>query len=318
MLNLERLRTLHMVARHGSISAAAEVLHITTSAVSQQLAKLEREVGQRLLERNGRGVRLTEAAQLLVAHAERILSDVERAEADLEAHRDAVVGHLSLAAFATAARGLAPGALARLRGRYPELRVELGEREPVESIQAVAHADIDLAIVQDWANAPLALHEGLIKSPLLEDVLDVALPQGHALAGRPWVDLEELAAEPWVAWRRGSICYDWLLHTLRSRNCEPYIAHTAAECPTQLALVAAGLGAAIVPRLGRGPVPPGVVMVGVQPRVTRHVYAVWRADAARRPAIRAVLEALAATAGGLSAGGAEPAGAGAVPPVVVG
>src|ERR1700730_14989747 len=108
MLDLERLRVLHAVARFGSVSAAAEALHVTTSAVSQQMAKLERETGQRLLERRGRGVRLTDAAELLVEHADRLLSLAERAQADLEAHRGAVAGRLTFAAFATAARGLAP------------------------------------------------------------------------------------------------------------------------------------------------------------------------------------------------------------------
>src|SRR5690348_11387683 len=113
MLDLERLRALQAVSKHGSVRAAAEALHVTTSAVSQQLAKLERETGQQLLERQGRGVRLTDAAELLVSHADRILSLVEEARADLEAHRGAVVGEVWVAAFPTAVRGLIPGALAR-------------------------------------------------------------------------------------------------------------------------------------------------------------------------------------------------------------
>src|SRR3954466_12276286 len=115
MLDLERLRALSAGAAYGSVGAPAEVLHVTTSAVSQQVAKLERETGQKLLERNGRGVRLTDAAEILVGHADRILSLVEVAKADLEAHRGAAVGELSVAAFPTAVRGLIAGALGRLR-----------------------------------------------------------------------------------------------------------------------------------------------------------------------------------------------------------
>ncbi|MBA2319022.1 MAG: LysR family transcriptional regulator [Euzebyales bacterium] len=299
MLNLERLRALHAVATYGSVSAAARALHVTTSAASQQLAKLEREVGQPLLERNGRGVRLTDAAELLVQHAEQIFSSVEAAEADLEAHRGSVVGQLSIAAFPTAARGLAPAALRALRDQHPQLRVQLAEREPWETLPLVARGDLDLAVVNDWFNAPLALPDGIEKASLLDDLADVALPAGHPLADRDVVDLDDLAGEPWVAWTPGSMCHDWLVHTLRTRDIEPVIAHTAEEHATQLALVAAGLGAAIMPRLGRDPVPDGVCVVGVRQTLSRHIYVIWRADAARRPAIRAAVDALRAAAAGV-------------------
>src|SRR6478735_12203083 len=114
MLNLERLRTLDALARHGSVGGAADGLHVTTSAVSQQMAKLEREVGQQLLAKNGRGVRLTDAGRLLSDHAARILSQVELAQSDLEAQRGHAVGELLLGAFPTAVRGLFPDALGRL------------------------------------------------------------------------------------------------------------------------------------------------------------------------------------------------------------
>jgi DNA-binding transcriptional LysR family regulator len=123
-------------------------------------------------------------------------------------------------------------------------------------------------------------------------VADVALPSGHRLAERETVALTDLAGEPWISWPSGSICHDWLLHTLRGLGREPRVRHTAAEYPTQLALVAAGLGASVLPRLGRGPVPEGVRVVGVTPVLHRHVFAVWRADAVRRTAIRAAVDAL--------------------------
>jgi DNA-binding transcriptional LysR family regulator len=292
MLSLERLRVLHAIGTYGSVTGAAEALHVTTSAISQQMAKLEREVGQRLLERSGRGVRLTGTAELLVVHAGQMLSLAERAEADLEAHRGAVVGRLSLAAFATAARGLVPPALGDLRRDHPRLRVGLEEAEPHETVPRVARGDVDVAIVQSWSGHPLALPEDLSRAALLDDVADVALAEGHPLAARGTVDIEELAGEPWITWSRGWICNAWLLHTLRSCGVEPDIAHTAAEHHTQLALVAAGLGVAIIPRLGRDPAPGGVRFVEVRPGLARHVYAVWRADADRRPSIRAVIQAL--------------------------
>ncbi|REE98014.1 LysR family transcriptional regulator [Thermomonospora umbrina] len=297
MLDLDRLRALHAVANHGSVSAAAEALHVTTSAVSQQLAKLERETGHKLLERNGRGIRLTDAAKLLVVHAEGILSLVEQAEADLEAHRGVVVGELAVAAFPTAIRGLMPAALASLRVAHPGLRVLVKEYDPSLSVPLVARGDIDLAIVQDWNNVPLPIPEGLVKGTICEDAADVALPSTHPLAHRDEVDLKELAGDAWISSTPGSICCDWLTHTLRSVDSEPHIDHMAYEFATQLALVAAGLGNAILPRLGRGTVPEGVRLVVLRQSLSRRVYAVWRHEAARRPAICEALDALRASAG---------------------
>lgn len=203
MLNLDRLRTLSAVARHGSVSAAADGLHVTTSAVSQQIAKLERETGQQLLAKNGRGVRLTDAGRLLADHATRILSQVELAQAELEAHRGQAVGELRLGAFPTAARGLFPAALVTLRAEHPQLRARLTEMEPDESVRGVVRGDIDLAVVLDWYNRPLSLPDGLAKAPLLDDPADVAMPSAHPLARRRSVELEEFADDEWISWPQG-------------------------------------------------------------------------------------------------------------------
>ncbi|MFF9209730.1 MULTISPECIES: LysR family transcriptional regulator [unclassified Streptomyces] len=292
MLNLERLRTLDAVARHGSVSGAAEGLHITTSAVSQQLAKLEREVGQQLLAKHGRGVRLTDAGRLLAEHAGRILSQVQLAQSDLEAQRGRVAGELRLSAFPTAARGLFPAALAALRAEHPALRIRSCELEPEAGIRGVVRGDLDLAVVLDWYNKPMPLPDGLVKASVLDDPADVALPAGHPLAGRAEVDLGEFAEDEWITWGEGEFCHEWLMYTLRSRGIEPIVGHRAGETHTQLGLVAAGLGVCIAPLLGRHPVPEGVVTVPLRQRVRRHVYVVWRADADRRPSIRAAVEAL--------------------------
>ncbi|TVL89850.1 LysR family transcriptional regulator [Streptomyces sp. SAJ15] len=295
MMNLDRLRTLHAVARHGSVSGAAEGLHVTTSAVSQQLSKLERETGQQLLAKNGRGVRLTDAGRLLADHAARILSQVELAQSDLEAQRGQAVGELILGAFPTAARGLLPETLKTVRADHPQLRVRLQEMEPDAAVTAVVRGDIDVAVVLDWYNKPLPMPGGLVKAALLDDPADVAMPADHPLADRPEVDLEEFAQDDWISWPNG-FCYDWLMFTLRGKGIEPRISHTAEEHPTQMALIAAGLGVAVAPRLGRGPVPEGVRVVPVRHQtMRRHIYAIWRADADRRPSIRAAVDVLRAT-----------------------
>ncbi|MFF8195470.1 LysR family transcriptional regulator [Streptomyces bobili] len=299
MLNLERLRTLDALARHGSVSGAAAGLHITTSAVSQQMAKLEREVGQQLLAKNGRGVRLTDAGRLLADHAARILSHVELAQSDLEAQRGQVVGELRLSAFPTAARGLFPVALAGLREEHPGLRVRSCELEPEHGIAGVIRGDLDLAVVLDWYNKPMPVPDGLVKAPILDDPADVAMPAGHPLAGRDEVDLGEFAGDEWITWGDGEFCHEWLMFTLRSRGVEPIVGHRAAETHTQLGLVAAGLGVCIAPLLGRHPVPEGIVIIPLRQRLRRHVYAVWRADADRRPSIRAAVGALKSAADGV-------------------
>lgn len=294
MLNLERLRTLDALARHGSVSGAAEGLHVTTSAVSQQMSKLEREVGQQLLAKNGRGVRLTDAGRLLAEHAARILSQVELAQADLEAQRGQVVGELRLSAFPTAARGLFPTALAALRADHPGLRVRSSELEPEAGVAGVIRGDLDLAVVLDWYNKPMPLPDGLVKAPILDDPADVAMPVGHRLADHAEVDLGDFADDEWITWGEGEFCHEWLMFTLRSRGVEPHIGHRAAETHTQLGLVAAGLGVCIAPLLGRHPMPDGVVTVPLRQAVRRHVYVIWRADADRRPSIRAAVAALRA------------------------
>ncbi|ANZ40422.1 LysR family transcriptional regulator [Lentzea guizhouensis] len=292
MLNLERLRTLHAVSTTGSVRGAAEALHVTTSAVSQQLARLEREVGQRLLERQGRGIRLTDVGDLLAEHAGRLLQQVELVETDLAGHRGAVAGTLSVAAFATAARGLLPPVLHTLRQRHPDLSARLVELEPGEAIAQLRHADVDIAVVQDWPEEPLTVPAGISSAPVLEDVLDAALPDRHPFAGRSAIPLDELRDEDWVGWPSDELCHGWLEKTLRRNGIDRRIQHTASEHSTQLALVAAGLGVAIIPRLGRGPTPEGVRFVPLLPAPRRRVFALWRDSSTNRPACRAALRAL--------------------------
>ncbi|TDU79406.1 LysR family transcriptional regulator [Streptomyces sp. KS 21] len=299
MLNLERLRTLDALARHGSVSGAADGLHVTTSAVSQQMAKLEREVGQPLLAKNGRGVRLTDAGRLLADHAARIISQVELAQADVEAQRGCAVGELRIGAFPTAMRGLLPQTLTALRAGHPELRPLVREQEPEDSMAAVVRGDLDLALAIDWHNKRMPVPAELTRAHLLDDSCDIAVPARHRLADRDRISLSEFADDDWISWNEGQFCHEWLVYTLRGTGIEPRIAHIAEEHHTQLAFVEAGLGVCVAPRLGRGPVPPGVRLLPVSDAVRRHVYVVWRADADRRPSIRAAVEALREAAAAL-------------------
>ncbi|MGM1064362.1 LysR family transcriptional regulator [Saccharothrix sp. Mg75] len=292
MLDLGRLRALHAVATHGSVGAAATALGYTPSAVSQQIAKLERETRTTLLERRGRGVALTDAAHLLATTAGQVLALVEGVEVTLEEQRGEAVGRLRVGAFATAARGLLPSALVRLHERHPRLDVRVVELDPPDGLEAVARGELDVAVTHDWVNARLAVPEPVSRARLGEDVADVLLPVGHRLAGRESLTPEDLAGERWICQPEGAICHDWLVNTFRGAGMEPDLAHRVAEYETQLALLARGIGVALLPRLGRGALPASVRAVPFLPTPTRRVFAVWRTQAGRRPAVTATLAAL--------------------------
>ncbi|MGW1023940.1 LysR family transcriptional regulator [Streptomyces sp. NPDC002577] len=294
MLDLQRLRALHAVSVHGTVGAAAAALGYTPSAVSQQLAKLERETRTVLLERHGRGVRLTDEAYRLVDTAQELLAIVERAETELEERRGLPAGRLTVAAFASAARGLLPRVLADLAVRHPALDARLTEVDPHLSVDLVAKGAVDVAVAHDWDIAPLPAPPGVEQAVIGEDLCDLLVPVGHPLAGRESVRREDLKRERWVCQPPGRVCHDWLVRTLRAAGCEPDIAHQAEENPTLVALVAAGLGIALLPRLGRGPLPDGVVEVRLDPMPVRRLYALWRTGAARRPAIAETVRTLQA------------------------
>ncbi|MEU4602939.1 LysR family transcriptional regulator [Kribbella sp. NPDC023972] len=292
MIDLGRLRALHAVSLYGSVNRAAEVLGYTPSAVSQQLAKLERETRTILVERRGRGIVLTDAAQQLAATAARVLELVEDAELTLEEQRGQAIGTLVIAAFPTAARGLLPPALSRLADENPALDVRVTEIDPFEAVAAVNRGEIHVAVVHDWHNTPLSLPEGLSRVKLGTDPADVLVPATHRLAGKEFVRAEDLVGERWICQPTGSICHEWLVRTMRRAGVEPDVAYSVAEYQTQLAMLARGIGIGLLPRLGRGPVPDEVVVVPLQPAPSRRLYAVWRTTTARRPAIAVTLSTL--------------------------
>jgi DNA-binding transcriptional LysR family regulator len=294
MLDLARLRALHAVHVHGSVAAAATALGYTPSAVSQQISKLERETRTVLLERQGRGVVLTDAAQLLVSTARQVMSLVEAAEVALEEQRGRPTGQLTVAAFPTAACGLLPPVLAELTAAHPLLDLRLVEVDAHLSVDLVARGVVDLAVAHDWDIAPLPAPDGLERAVIGDDHCDVLLPAGHPLADREALVRADLARERWICQPAGSVCHDWLVRTLREAGTEPDLAYQVGEYGTQVALVAAGLGIALVPRLGRGAIPDGVVVCPLDPAPVRRLYALWRTGAARRPSITAAVDTLRA------------------------
>ncbi len=292
MLDLSRLRALHAVSVHGSVGAAAAALGYTPSAVSQQIAKLERETRTTLLERHGRGVALTEEAKLLAATAQQLMDISEQAETALEESRGQPIGRLRVAAFASAARGLLPAVLADLAHRHPALEVRLTEINPHLSMDLVSRGVTDLAVTHDWDIAPLPAPEGVEQAVIGDDRCDLLVPAGHPFTSRAVIHRSDLGGQRWVCQPPGRVCHDWLVRTLRTAGFEPDITHIAEENHTIVSLVAAGLGVAVVPRLGTGTLPPGAVAVPLEPGPVRRLYALWRTGAARRPAITEAVRTL--------------------------
>src|SRR6266480_6507865 len=197
MLDVRRMRVLKEVAAQRSFSAAAEKLGYTQSAVSQQIAALEREAGSVLIERNPRGIRLTDAGEALVRHADKILARLAEAEAELEAIAGLRGGRLRLGSFPTAGATLMPRAIAEFSGRPPAVELSLSESEPDESLPRLKAGELDLILVDD-SPAGGRGDDDVDFIHLLDDPLHLALPPGHRLASRRRVRFEDLASEPWI------------------------------------------------------------------------------------------------------------------------
>jgi DNA-binding transcriptional LysR family regulator len=286
MIDLGRLRALHAVASYRTVLAASDALHCTPSAVSQQLAKLERETGATLIEKDGRRIRLTEAGRVLAAHAERVLATVDEAEAALAAHRDTVMGRLTVASFPTACRALLPGALQRLEAEHPQLATGLVEVNPHEGLDMLHRGHVDLAVLDDWPEAALHYPTGIAHAELGRDVADLIVPANHPIGAK--AALRTLTGERWISTNAGDICHEWLIRVLPGVRPDFHV----GEFETQLILIAAGLGIAMIPRLARPALPAGVRVVTVDPEPSRRVVVAWREASAARPAIRAAEEAL--------------------------
>ncbi|HMD52133.1 MAG TPA: LysR family transcriptional regulator [Solirubrobacteraceae bacterium] len=248
MLSVPRLRVLREVAYRGSISAAAEALSYSQSAVSQQIATLESETGMALLERHPRGVSLTAAGQALVGHAEGILAGLEAAESALGAIAGLRGGRLRMASFPTAGATLMPHAIATFRAAYPDVELTLAEGEPEEIAARMRAGELDLALLFEFAGET-PLHEGLDRVPLLEDPMYLAAPREHRLAVKQRLRLEDLREEAWVQTSSASPCARHVVRCCHAAGFEPKVSFESDDYQTVQGLVAAGVGVALIPEL---------------------------------------------------------------------
>jgi DNA-binding transcriptional LysR family regulator len=305
MLDLRRLRLLRELHQRGTIAAVADALQFTPSAVSQQLGILEREAGVQLLERAGRGVRLTDPALTLVEHAEALLARADVAEAELAAASGTVAGRARIAGFQSVTLRLALPAMAALAQDAPRLRCELIEAEPEDSLPQLALGDVDLVLADEWQHHPRTLPAGVERHDLLRDVVRIVLPSRHPLARRDKeeVRLADLAGERWTT---GHASMGW--EEMTARACrelggfDPDIRHRANDATISLALVANGLAVALLPDLPLPPRYPGVAVRSMaEGPVHRAIFAATRTADAARPSTQALLAAVREAAAGLSA-----------------
>jgi DNA-binding transcriptional LysR family regulator len=298
MLDLHRLRLLREFAARGSIARTAAVLGYTPSAVSQQLAALEREAGTALLDRSARRAELTDAGRRLAGHAERILAMVEAAETDLSAEADEPAGRVVATAFPSAAVAFAP-ALARSLRAHPRLTLVLRQTGAGEGLRQVRSGEVDVAIVDDWTSRLAEEVDGSILTLhyLIRDPLVLVLPRTHPAAAGP-VDLRALRHEPWLAAPAGEPSRQAVDRLLAAVGVTPPVLSEFEGMATIVSLVARGIGIAILPRLSVAAADRRVIArdlpLGLD--LARDVHAVARAASTRRPSVAVIVTALRAAA----------------------
>jgi DNA-binding transcriptional LysR family regulator len=292
-----KLRLLHELDRRGTIAATAEAMYLTPSAVSQQLAGLAREVGVPLLERRGRSVVLTGQARVLLAHADEMRELAERTRAALDAWSDGTVGHVRVGSLSSGIAALVGPAIVRLRAERPGLTIRVSEREPDEALDLLDAGELEIVVTVDYPGAPSREDARYRRVDLIADVMDAVVPAGHPLAGRESIGLAELAGDVWVGAAASDACSHIVTGICAAAGYSPDVQHYCREWDGVAALVAAGVGVALIPRSAQ-PLRPrdlAVLPVAGAP-ATRLLFALVRAGTELDPGTHAALEALCAVA----------------------
>jgi DNA-binding transcriptional LysR family regulator len=289
-----------MVAACGTVTGAAEALHYTPSAVSQQLRSLGKDLGVDLVVQEGRGIRLTPAARVLLEHADDLFRKWEEIRGQVAAAADVGSGTLRLCGFSTAAAALLPRVAGRVQSAHPRCTVRIIEAEPEECFELLLADQADVAVVVATATIPATNDPRFEQRHLLDDPLDLLVPETHPLAHEASVRLGDLVNEPWIMDRPGRPYHQLLQTACAAAGFSPAVAHIATEWDTGAALVAAGLGIALIPRLAHLPTGYPVVRVSLQgdPSPSRHILTGIRRGSARQPLIALALATFATAAQG--------------------
>jgi DNA-binding transcriptional LysR family regulator len=293
-----RLHVLRMVAACGTVTEAAEVLHYTPSAVSQQVRSLGKELGVDLVVQDGRRIRLTPAARVLLDRADALFSAWEEIRGEVLAATEEGSSTLRLCGFSTAAAALLPAVAASVRASHPQCIVRVIEADPEECFGLLLADEADVAVVVAIANIPSTKDPRFEQRHLLEDPLDLLVPQTHRLAGEQSVLLSDLDGESWIMDRPGRPYHQLLQTACAAAGFSPAVAHVASEWDTGAALVAGELGIAMIPRLAHLPTGYPVVRIPLRgdPTPSRHILTGVRRGSSRQPIIAAALTALDASA----------------------
>ena len=306
MLDVKRLAILREVAQRASFSAAADALYLSQSAVSQQVATLEREVGMQLLDRTREGPKLTDAGRVLVSHAEAAIARLEEAERELAAIAGLEGGELRLASFPSASATVLTEAVAVFHRRYPEVRLSVTDAEPEASLPRLRGGELDLALTFDYPSVPHADERDLDRTLVLTESMYVALPADHPLAGREVVPLSELAEFEWLCGSCPSSCGEVVIAACRNAGFEPRIGFESDDYNVMQGFIAAGLGVTLLPDLALPTLRADLVVRATEPPApVRNVWAVARTEGSRSPASEEMLSILVEVGASISARNAK-------------
>jgi DNA-binding transcriptional LysR family regulator len=303
MLDLKRLRILREVSCRGSFSAAAESLYVSQSAVSQQVAALEAEVGVPLLLRLREGPVLTDAGRLLVSHADAAIARLDQAERELGELSGLRTGEVRMISFPSASATIATRAASTFAERHPDIRLSLAEGEPEDAIPRLKRGEFDLALVYDFELNPFMPDRDLDLRPLLTEEMHLAVPEGHRLSGRRSARIEELADEPWLCGASNGSCRELTIRSCERAGFTPDVSYESNDYNVIFGLVAAKLGVTLLPDLSfEAGLKPGVVILDVEPEPpVRRVWAATLTAGARSRAAEAMLDVLCAVSAPLGA-----------------
>lgn len=293
MLDVHRLRLLRELQRRGTLAEVARALSYSPSAVSQQLSQLETETGVQLLERVGRGVRLTEQARILVRHTDAVLERLELAEAELAASLTEVSGTLRVASFQSVLLTLVPTALTRLADRHPQLRVAMTQRQPEQAFAGLLTHDFDVVLGEEYAGEPGVAVPGVDEEDLLHDEIRLALPMVGAWSD-PRATLGDLAGAPWVLDPADSPPGRWARAQCRDAGFEPDVRFDSPDYLLHVHLVETGHAVALLPDLLWTDRDAELQLVELPGRPTRRLFTGVRRGAAGHPAVEAFRESLRA------------------------
>jgi DNA-binding transcriptional LysR family regulator len=286
MLDVNRLRIIDAVARHGSVTAAARELHYSQPSVTHHLARLETETGAQLLQRVGRGIRLTPAGRLLADRAAEIIGRIDAAGAELSAHVGLTAGRVRVAGFSSAIGSLVPQAVAALADRHPGLQLNLTDAHPHEALELLRAGTIEVAIIFRYDETEPE-PPGVRLHHLLDDPVYLLSPdEGRTLAG--------LHDATWIA--GCPRCRSHLLALCADEGFEPQIGYISDDMVVMQSLVAAGLGVTTIPGLALRAHRAEGIVASELPGSKRHVYAATYGEPPDPPATTALLAALAEAA----------------------